>query len=127
MPSVIGVWRLVATSAVDAEGREAAPPFGKRPMGVIIFEAERMIAVSVDASVSLPEGAPSRAFGAYSGRYRFDGVELVTDVDSASGPDFTGPQVRHIRFESPTRMVITPVDTALGRETGMRLVWEKVG
>jgi len=92
-----------------------------------MFEAERMIAVAVDASASLPEGAPSRAFGAYSGRYSFDGVELVAHVDSASGPDFAGPQVRHVRFESPTHMVITPFDTALGRETGMTLVWERVG
>ena len=68
-----------------------------------------------------------RGRAAYSGKYRFDGTELVTSVDSASSPDLAGQQIRHIRFESPTRMVVTPKNKVLGRDAGLKLVWERVG
>ena len=121
------MWRLIEASAFDDNGHELSPPLGKHPMGFVMFEAERMIGAVIDGSLSLPADVPSRAFAAYSGRYRFDGAELVTSVDSASSPDLAGQQIRHIRFESPARMVVTPKNKLLGREAGLKLVWERVG
>jgi hypothetical protein len=80
----------------------------------------------VDGSLSLPADVPSRVFAAFSGGYHFDATELVITVDSASSPDMVVQQIRHIRFESPTRIVITPKNEVLGR-TGLRVVWERVG
>jgi len=91
-----------------------------------MFEAKRVIGAVVEGSLSLPAGVPSRAFVSYSGGYHFDGTELVTTVDSASSPDLAGQQIRHIRFESPTRIVITPKNKVLGR-AGLKFVWERVG
>jgi Lipocalin-like domain len=96
-------------------------------MGMAMFEAERMIVAVTDGRLSLPSDVPSRAFVAYSGRYTFDGNVLVTNADSASSPDLVGQQIRHIRFESPTRMVATPKNKVLGRDVGLKLVWERVG
>ena len=96
-------------------------------MGFAIFEAERMIVAVTDGRLSLPPDVPSRAFAAYTGRYTFDGTVLVTSVDSASSPDLAGQQIRHIRFESPTRIAATPKNTLLGRDAGLKLVWERVG
>jgi hypothetical protein len=127
MQSLAGtMWRLIQASAFDDDGHELSPPLGKHPMGFLMFEAERMMVAVIDGSLSLPTKVPSRAFAAYSGRYRFDGVELVTSVDSASSPDLAGQQIRHIRFESPTRMVATPKNKVLGRDAGLKLVWERV-
>jgi hypothetical protein len=36
-------------------------------------------------------------------------------------------QVRHIRFDSPTRMTIIPASRLFGRSNGLELVWERVG
>lgn len=92
-----------------------------------MFEAERMIVAVTDGRLSLPRDVPSRAFAAYSGGYTFDGTMLVTNADCASSPDMVGQQIRRIRFESRTRMVATPKNKVLGRDVGLKLVWERVG
>lgn len=120
------MWKLISVSASDSEGRELPPPLGPQPMGFLLFEAERMIGAVGDGRLSLPSNAPSRAFAAYSGKYRFNGEELVTTADSASSPELLTEQVRHISFESPTRMVASPVNTVLGRTGSLKLVWERV-
>ena len=120
-------WKLIGASAFDEEGHELTPPLGELPMGFAMFEAERMIVAVTDGRLSLPPDVPSRAFVAYSGRYTFDETVLVTSADSASSPDLVGQQIRHIRFESPTRMVATPKNKVLGRDLGLKLVWERVG
>jgi hypothetical protein len=121
------MWRLIEASAFDDDGHELPPPLGEHPMGFVMFEAERIMVAVVDGGLSLPPNVPSRAFVAYSGKFRFDGVELVTNVDSASNPNLAGQQIRHIHFESPTRMVVTPKNKVLGRDAGLKLVWERIG
>jgi hypothetical protein len=97
-------------------------------MGFVMFEGERMMVAGCDGRLELPPDAPARALYAYNGRYRFDGTELVTTVDSTSSPDrLSGEQIRQIRFESPTRMVATSKTTALGQSAVMQFVWERVG
>lgn len=127
MQSLSGTtWKLIEAFAFDDEGRELSPPLGKCPMGVVMFEVERMIVAVIDGSSSLPTDI-QRVFAAYSGRYSFDGTELVTNVDGASDPDLVQPQIRHIHFESPTRIAVTPKNKVLGRDTGLKLVWERIG
>ena len=108
-------WRLIGASAFDDDGHELPPPLGEHPMGFVMFEAERIMVAVVDGGLSLPVNVPSRVFAAYSGKFRFDGAELVTNVDSASNPNLAGQQIRHIHFESPARMVVTPKNKVLGR------------
>jgi Lipocalin-like domain len=127
MQSLAGtMWKLIEAFASDEAGSELPSPIGEHPMGFVMFEAERMIVAVVDGRLELPSNASSRAFAAYSGRYRFDGTDLVTSVDSASGPDLVGQQIRHVRFESPTRIVVTPKNKVLGRDAGLTFVWERV-
>jgi hypothetical protein len=121
------MWKLIDASAFDENGHELTQPLGELPMGFAMFEAERMIVAVTDGRLSPPPDVPSRAFIAYSGRYTFDGNALVTTADSASSPDLFGQQIRHIRFESSTRMVATPKNKVLGRDVGLQLVWERVG
>jgi hypothetical protein len=127
MQSLAGtMWKLIQAFASDEAGGDLPSLLGQHPMGFVMFEAERMIVAVVDGRLELPSDASSRAFAAYSGRYRFDGTELVTNVDSASGPDLVGQQIRHVDFESPTRIVVTPKNKVLGRDAGLRFVWERV-
>ena len=77
--------------------------------------------------MSLPPDVQSRTFAAYTGRYHFDGSELVTTVDGASNHDTPKQQIRQIRFESPTRMIATPKNTVLGHTAGLKFVWERIG
>jgi hypothetical protein len=127
MPSLVGTWKLVEVHAFDDVGREKAPRLDQHPMGVMIFDTERMLGALCDGSVTLPPDIPSRAFGSYCGTYSFDGLELITHVDGASTPELFVDQVRHVRFEGPTRMKINPVSGALGDQSHFELVWERVG
>jgi hypothetical protein len=130
MQSLSGTtWKLVKASAFDDQGRELPRPLGPRPMGLVAFEAERMIgfvAAGNDRS-SRPSDALAATFAAYSGTYSFDGTELVTSVDTASSPEMLRDQVRHVHFDSATRMTVTPKNPLLGRTAGLEFVWERIG
>ena len=55
--SLIGMWRLIATSATDDNGQAMRQPYGPKPHGVVVFGADgRMIAVLCDARSELPSG-----------------------------------------------------------------------
>ena len=126
MDSLAGtIWRVIEVrggAAADAEPQ----PLGPHPVGLVMFEAERMMGVVADGRVSLPPGEASRFFVAYAGGYRFDGVELVVRVDEASRPELMIEQVRRLRFESDTRMMAVPV-AGLPEQAGIEVVWERVG
>ena len=127
MQSLAGTtWKLIEASAFDEEGHELALPLGSHPMGFAMFEAERVIVAVSDGRLSLPSDVQSRAFVAYTGSYHFDGSEIVTTVDGASSPEVPAQQIRQIRFESPTRMVVTPRNAVLGRTTGLKFVWGRI-
>jgi hypothetical protein len=120
-------WRAVEVMAVDGEGREVPSPIGQHPLGLVSFEKDRMLVALTDARPS--PSTPVRALIAYTGTYRFDGAELVTDADVASRPDLVAEQVRSISFESPTRMVVSPKNDFLGggQAIGLSIVWERIG
>jgi hypothetical protein len=102
------VWRMTDVRTYDDKGREQPFPLGPQAVGVISFETERMIGAIGDARAPAPPGEPPRRYASYTGSYRFDGSELVVDVDAASSPDLMGQQVRGVRFEGEARMILLP-------------------
>jgi hypothetical protein len=118
------IWRVTEARAFDEAGHQLQP-LGSHPIGLVIFEAERMLVAVGDGRTSLPSNAAPRFFVAYTGSYKFDGVKLITWVDGASKPEVIVEQVRHIRFESETRMVAVPV-SGLPGQSGIEVVWERV-
>jgi hypothetical protein len=127
MQSLVGIWKLVEAHASDEAGHEVPSPLGPEPMGVLLIEAERIMVTAGDGRVTLPPEAPKRAFVAYSGPYTFDGTKYVCHVDSASSPEMFVDQIRRVRFESPTRMVVHPLSRLLDRGAGLEFVFERVG
>lgn len=128
MRDIVGVWRLVATSATDPAGAPLSPPYGPQPMGTVTFTASgRMMAVLCDGRRELPDGA-AREYNSYCGAYRFDGETLVTRVDAASNPArLDTDQVRAVRFDG-ARMILRPPPMPLGDGAQHReLIWERVG
>ena len=118
------MWRVTEARTFDDAGRKQLP-LGAHPIGFVLFEAERMIGAVGDGRTALPSGEPPRFFAAYTGTYRFDGVELITQADDASKPELIVEQVRRIRFEGETRMIAVPV-SGLPGQAGVELVWERV-
>jgi len=49
MRSIVGTWKLVAVAARDRNGNKVPDPYGGKPMGRVVFNAEgRMLAVTCD-------------------------------------------------------------------------------
>jgi len=127
--SILGVWKLVEVRARDASGRPIESRFGPRPIGVVTFDGERMIAALGDGRREVPAGQP-RAYNSYGGAYTFDGDRLVTRVDCAASPELLGSeQVRGVRFERDgARAVLAPPPRMVGgAPQHLELVWDRVG
>ena len=124
MQSLVGTWILIEDRAFDKRGNELPPPLGPNPMGIILYESERMIVAVCDGRRTLPDGATERSFISYAGAYQFDGEKLVVRIDGASSPAGFADQVRQISFREPNRYVATLVDGDAGRR---ELTWERIG
>jgi hypothetical protein len=123
--SIVGVWKLVEARAFDDAGQELPPPLGPQPMGLAMFDAERMVGIIGDARTSLPTEAAARFFVAYTGTYQFDGEVLVTKADDASRPELIVEQVRRVRFDGPNRFTAIPVSGIPGY-SGVNVVWDRL-
>ena len=125
--SVVGVWRLVTTRAIDPAGRQVGVPFGPRGMGLLTLTSDgRLMSVLVDGRASLPEGTP-RQYSSYCGNYTFDGSTLTTIVDANCDPvRFTAPQVRKVRFEGERMVLQPPPGEVNGTKVTRELAWERI-
>ena len=124
MVSLVGTWRLIDARAFADDGKELQPPLGLHPIGIITYEARRMI-VSVARMDDLAGPVP-QIFSGYAGEYEFDGEMLTVKVVAASSPEGVVDQVRRIVFEGPDRYVATPMMRVLGYDGGLRLTWQRV-
>lgn len=126
-PNVVGVWRLVSATAIDANGKKLPVPYGPRGMGIVTLSSDgRMMAVLVDGRASLPDGA-KREYASYCGNYTFDGSTLITKPDASSDPSrFTVDQVRKVRFEGDRMVLIPPAGKVDGVEVTREIYWERV-
>lgn len=127
MQNLLGAWKLIEAHAFDEAGSEMLSPLGPAPMGLVLFEAERMAGMVADGRPAVPPNTSQRAFFSYTGAYQFDGETLVTRVDGASSPDGFADQVRRITFQGPNRIMVVPLSRVLGHSSGLELIWERVG
>ncbi len=101
--SLVGVWRLVSTRAVDPEGRQVGVPFGPRGMGLVTLTSDgRMMAVLVDGRATLPEGTP-RQYSSYCGHHHRRRQLRSRALHRAAGP------------QGPLRRRAHDPDTAAGQ------------
>jgi hypothetical protein len=127
MPSIVGTWKLVAVAARDRAGNSLPDPYGGKPLGRVMFNADgRMMAVTCDGRPELPPGA-AREYSSYIGTYTFDGTRLVTRVDGASDPSRIGSdQVRGVRFEGERMVLMPPPRQTAAGEQHRELTWERI-
>ena len=69
MPDIVGTWRLVSATSLDAEGRPLPLPYGPQAIGRVVFTAEkRMMAALSDGRPELPVGGTREYGGAHHSR-----------------------------------------------------------
>ena len=122
---LLGTWRLIASTAIDAAGRVMAPPYGPKPMGRLVLNADgRMMAVLADGRPALPDGE-ARAYGSYCGNFRVEDNTLITTVDAAAEADRIGGEQRRRLELRDGRLVLIPPRRRDGEQR--ELVWELDG
>jgi len=123
----IGTWALVRVEAVDAKGKQAAPPFGgEKFIGrVVLTEDGRLSASITNARSTIPVGE-HREYTCYAGPYSFDGKTLITTVDSCSDLERMGTQqTRNVTFEDELMILQPPLRSYGDKPAERRTLWWK--
>jgi hypothetical protein len=115
------IWKLIEVRASDEDGQAIQSPIS-HPFGITMFSDDRMLAAVTETRPIPTDGAAGRVFFAYTGNYKWDGTTLSTIADAASNPEMVTEHVRDMRFEGPTRLIVTPKTGLLGRAAGLTFV-----
>ena len=126
MKSIDGIWQMIGTESIGANGEALPPPYGGASgMGVIHVQEGRLTCV-LCSNEPLPPGQTPE-YNSYCGTYTFDGKRLVTRVDASSNTDWIGTdQIRDVFFEGQV-LELRPTEGTGPVDTGQRVLrWKRV-
>jgi hypothetical protein len=125
MSTIVGDWRLVGETVIDAAGQALPPFYGPEPLGFASFTPAGRMIVALSDGRSGPVDGP-RSYLSYCGAYTFDGTQLVTLVDGASVPQFMeSPQIRNARFEGD-RLILRIAGSREIKGVVRELIWRRI-
>ncbi|MDH5833447.1 lipocalin-like domain-containing protein [Luteimonas kalidii] len=112
---IVGTWRLLAYEVeVRATGRRF-PAMGERPSGYTIFSPEGRVWFMLTGDGREPGDSDAEmarlleSLIAYTGRYRIEGDDWITEVDVAWNPAWVGTgQRRQFALDGDRLEVLTP-------------------
>lgn len=138
----IGAWRLLSAQFSNEDGSPAESPYGAEPQGILMYDAQGVMAAQLTQAQRAPFAVPDRMKGtpeeikaafesyqAYWGRYRIDEREhIVTHtVTQALLPNWVGTeQRRHYKFQDGKLHLRTPPLNIGGKRVTGVLIWEKI-
>jgi len=138
----IGAWRLVSAEFRNEDGSPASSPYGTEPQGILMYDAQGVMAAQLTQSNRAPFAAADRLKGtpaevkaafesyqAYWGRFTVDEREKVVThtVTQALLPNWVGSQQkRHYKFQDGRLHLRTPPISIGGRLITGVLIWEKI-
>ncbi len=112
---IVGTWELVSYKVEDKETGKLIDAMGEAPRGRVIFTADGWVAFNLEGSDRKParseadRAALMHTLVAYIGRYRVEGDQWVTSVQTAWAPEWVGTEQRRtIHLEGDTAEVTTP-------------------
>jgi len=139
---VVGVWKLVAYTAADAETGAVIQPYGEAPNGFLFYTAGGRMSALLTATarkrfsagnrINAPMEERAEAFAtssSYAGTYTLEGDRVIHHVEVATNPDWVGgDQLRFPRIEGNRLVITTPALPTRpdGKLRVSTLVWERV-
>jgi Lipocalin-like domain len=119
-PALVGVWKLISYLTEFQDGSPTRATFGEHPTGYIIFTREGRLMAIVEAegrkapSTDSDRAALLKSLVAYSGKYRVEGNQWITSVDTAWNPAWDGTdQARTFRIVGNRLMVTSTWQAAV--------------
>lgn len=138
---LVGTWQLVSAQYRRANG-EAIEIYGEKPVGILMYDANRYMAVQImrrnrpnfaaaDRLGGTPEQiqAAFRGYLAYFGRYTIDETQrtVTHHIQGALLPNWVGvDQVRFYELNGNQLTLRTPPLMIGGSEAVGYLVWERI-
>ncbi|MFE8872989.1 lipocalin-like domain-containing protein [Acetobacter persici] len=112
---IIGVWGLVSYKVEDKVTGKMIDAMGSSPRGRVIFTPDGWVAFNLEGSDRQPPKTDAdrahlmQTLVAYIGRYRVEGNQWVTSVQTAWAPEWVGTEQRRtIEINGNYANVITP-------------------
>lgn len=112
---LVGTWELVSYQVEDKETGTFIDAMGSTPRGRVIFTQDGWVAFNLEgsdrkpASTDAERAALLNSLVAYIGRYRVEGDQWVTSVQTAWAPEWVGTEQRRtIRLDGNYADVTTP-------------------
>jgi len=130
---LVGTWKLVSWQVIT-EGA-AQDVFGPSPNGYLVLtpEGRSIVLTTAQERKGGMDGARRAALHksmlAYSGRYRLEGNDFITNVEISWNEEWNGTeQRRHYRIEADTLFIETAPGPSIifpGKTDFRRLVWQR--
>jgi len=112
---IIGTWQLVSYQVELQATGEFIDAMGDHPRGRVIFTTDGWIAFNLEGTGREPAHTDAersrlmQTLVAYIGRYRIEGNQWVTTVETAWAPEWVGTEQRRtVTIEGDTAQVVTP-------------------
>ena len=112
---IVGTWELVSYKVEDKATGKLLDAMGETPRGRVIFTPDGWVAFNLEGSDRKParseadRAALMHTLVAYIGRYRVEGDQWVTSVQTAWAPEWVGTEQRRtIHIDGDTADVTTP-------------------
>lgn len=138
----VGAWRLLSTTYTLEDGTPTESPYGPQPQGILMYDAQGVMAAQLSQSGRKPFAVNDRFAGtpeelkaafetyqAYTGTYKVDEKEHVVThtVTQALLPNWVGTEQRRFyKFQDGKLTLRTPPILIGGKRIVGLLVWEKI-
>lgn len=137
---LVGTWKLVSASSMDASGTQVEPPYGTDPVGFLTYTKDGRVTalISYGGRKPLSMGAKPQAlleeqaeafksFLAYGGRYRLEADKVFHSIEISSIQNYVNRElIRRVKFESHRLVLITPPTMVNGKMQTIELAWERL-
>ena len=97
---LIGTWELVSYKVEEKETGSFIPAMGPNPRGRVVFTPDGWVAFNLEGSHRHPahndedRARLMKTLVAYIGRYRVEGNQWITNVQTAWAPEWVGTEQR---------------------------------
>ncbi|NHO34414.1 lipocalin-like domain-containing protein [Acetobacter fallax] len=112
---LIGTWELVSYQVEQKGSSALLNPMGNTPRGRVIFTEDGWVAFNLEGSDRHPAHSDTdraslmRTLVAYIGRYRIEGDQWITHVQTAWAPEWVGTEQRRtVSMTERYADVVTP-------------------
>jgi hypothetical protein len=113
--ALIGTWELTSYQVEDKETGAFVDAMGHTPRGRVIFTEDDWVAFNLEGSGREPATCDEerarllQTLVAYIGRYRIEGNQWITSVETAWAPEWVGSEQRRtVTIDNGHANVLTP-------------------